>query len=63
MLVHYTRCITFAPSGKRKSRVNIMKKILFFILATVIAGIVSSCSSNQNCAAYGEKQRYQIERR
>lgn len=63
MLVHYVRCSTFVPSGKRKTRVNIMKKILFFLLATVIAGIVSSCSTNHNCAAYGEKQRYQIERR
>lgn len=40
-----------------------MKKILYLLLATVLMGIVSSCTSNQHCAAYGEKQRYQIERR
>jgi len=39
-----------------------MKKIIFFILAVVITGIVASCTSNQHCAAYGEKQRYQMER-
>jgi hypothetical protein len=40
-----------------------MKKLLFILLATVLLGIVASCTSNQHCAAYGEKQRYQIERR
>jgi hypothetical protein len=54
---------TFAHLIKRKSGANIMKKILFVILATALLGIVSSCTSNQHCAAYGEKQRYQMERR
>ena len=63
MFVHYLRCTNFAHLIKRKSGVNIMKKILFFILATVLSGIVSSCTSTQHCAAYGEKQRYQMERR
>jgi len=40
-----------------------MKKVLFVLLTVIVLGIISSCASNQNCAAYGEKQRYQIERR
>ncbi len=40
-----------------------MKKILFIVLTVIVLGIVTSCASNQRCAAYGEKQRYQIERR
>ncbi len=40
-----------------------MKKVVFALLTIVVLGIISSCASNQNCAAYGEKQRYQIERR
>jgi len=40
-----------------------MKKIIFLLLAVFVAGIISSCASGQRCAAYGEKQRYQIERR
>jgi hypothetical protein len=63
MLVHILISYTFAHLLKRKSGVNIMKKILFVILAAVLSGIVSSCTTNQHCAAYGEKQRYQMERR
>ena len=63
MFVHYLISRTFANLIKRKSGANNMKKILFFILATVLLGIVASCTSNNHCAAYGEKQRYQIERR
>ena len=63
MLVHYYISRTFARLNKRKSGVTIMKKILFVLLAAVFSSIVSSCTSNQHCAAYGEKQRYQIERR
>ncbi len=61
VLYHISR--TFAYPIKRKSGVNIMKKIVFFLLTIVLAGIVSSCTTNQHCAAYGEKQRYQMERR
>jgi uncharacterized protein YxeA len=39
-----------------------MKKVLYILLTIVILGIISSCASNKRCAAYGEKQRYQIER-
>lgn len=46
-----------------KIRDNPMKKILFVILAAMLTGIIASCTSNQHCAAYGEKQRYQMERR
>jgi len=63
MVVHYLINSNFAYLIQRKSGVNIMKKILFFILAAVLMGIVSSCTSGQHCAAYGEKQRYQMERR
>ena len=49
--------------NKRKQEIIIMKRIVFALLTIVVLGIVSSCASNQNCAAYGEKQRYQIERR
>jgi len=40
-----------------------MKKTLYFLLAVIVLGIVTSCASNRSCAAYGERQRYQIERR
>jgi len=63
MVVHYLINSNFAYLIPRKSGVTVMKKILFVVLATVLLGIVSSCTSNQHCAAYGEKQRYQIERR
>lgn len=63
MVVHYLISRTFANLIKRKSGVNTMKKILFVILGTVLLGILTSCTSNQRCAAYGEKQRYQMERR
>ena len=39
-----------------------MKKVLYLLLTVVILGIICSCTSNKHCAAYGEKQRYQIER-
>lgn len=63
MFVHILISSTFALPIKRKSGVKIMKKIIIVILATVLSGIVYSCTSNQHCAAYGEKQRYQMERR
>jgi uncharacterized protein YxeA len=40
-----------------------MKKILILMISLVVLSLVSSCMSNKSCAAYGEKQRYQIERR
>lgn len=40
-----------------------MRKIAILLLSVIVLGIVSSCTSNRGCAAYGEKQRYQMERR
>ncbi|MBL6949804.1 MAG: hypothetical protein ISR57_04075 [Bacteroidales bacterium] len=40
-----------------------MKKVIITVLSIVVIGmIISSCSSGQKCAAYGEKSRYQVER-
>ena len=40
-----------------------MKKVVIMVLSIVVIGmIVSSCTSGQKCAAYGEKSRYQAER-
>lgn len=40
-----------------------MKKIVIIALTLIVVGIiVSSCTSGQRCAAYGEHNRYQIER-
>jgi len=40
-----------------------MKKLLLTITAIVLfAAIFISCTSTSRCAAYGEKQRYQMER-
>ncbi len=40
-----------------------MKKVVIMVLSIIVIGmIVSSCSSGQKCAAYGEKSRYQVER-
>jgi len=35
-----------------------MKKIIV-LLVIVVAGLVCSCVSSNQCSAYGEKQRYQ----
>ncbi|MFH1298142.1 MAG: hypothetical protein ABIJ04_12895 [Bacteroidota bacterium] len=40
-----------------------MKKVIIMVLTIVVTGmIVSSCTTGQRCAAYGEKNRYQVER-
>ena len=40
-----------------------MKKVVIMIMTIIVVGmIVSSCSSGQACAAYGERSRYQVER-
>ena len=40
-----------------------MKKIIAIALTLIVVSIiVSSCTSGQRCAAYGERSRYQIER-
>ena len=40
-----------------------MKKILLTITVIVLLAVISvSCTSTNKCAAYGEKQRYQLER-
>jgi len=40
-----------------------MKKIAILLLSVMLLGLITSCTSNRGCAAYGEKQRYQMERR
>ena len=41
-----------------------MKKILAAITVIILFIVVfTSCTSTQKCAAYGERQRYQMERR
>ncbi len=40
-----------------------MKKIVVFLLVVFSFSIlISSCKSSQKCAAYGEANRYKIER-
>lgn len=40
-----------------------MKKIVILFLTIVVVGlIISSCTTGQRCAAYGERGRYQVER-
>ena len=40
-----------------------MKKIIVSISFILLIAIITvSCNSTQRCAAYGERQRYQIER-
>ena len=40
-----------------------MKKVIVAIsLFLLVAILAVSCNSTQRCAAYGERQRYQIER-
>lgn len=44
--------------------VKIMKKaVILFVTLVVISIIATSCMSSQGCAAYGERSKYQIERR
>lgn len=41
-----------------------MKKVLIILAAVVITALaVSSCKSSQDCPAYGETHRYQIEQK
>ncbi len=41
-----------------------MKKAVILLLTVVVLTIVAtSCMSSQGCAAYGERSRYQVERR
>jgi len=40
-----------------------MKKIAFFLLTIIVIGLITSCASSSRCAAYGERQRFQVERR
>jgi hypothetical protein len=41
-----------------------MKKAVILLVTLVVISILStSCMSSQGCAAYGERSRYQIERR
>lgn len=41
-----------------------MKKAVIILFTLVVISILStSCMSSQSCAAYGERSRYQIERR
>jgi len=63
LFVHIKAFRKFVHSIQRKSIDNDMKKILIVLIGTILLGLVYSCTSNQHCAAYGEKQRYQIERR
>ena len=37
--------------------------VMVFILILLSAIAVSSCKSKENCAAYGEAKKYQIEKR
>jgi len=40
-----------------------MKKFVVIMLAVFTLGIImSSCQSSQKCAAYGESNRYKVER-
>jgi hypothetical protein len=40
-----------------------MKKLAIIMLVTMSVGIImSSCKSSQKCAAYGEANRYKVER-
>ncbi|MBL7113332.1 MAG: hypothetical protein ISS19_15445 [Bacteroidales bacterium] len=40
-----------------------MKKVIIMVLTIIVIGmIVSSCTTGQRCAAYGERSRYQVER-
>lgn len=40
-----------------------IKKVVIMVLTIVVIGmIVSSCTSGQRCAAYGERSRYQVDR-
>lgn len=40
-----------------------MKKLFYFLLVTVILGVVlSSCRTSRPCPAYGESKYYQIEK-
>lgn len=42
---------------------SVMRKILVALTVIILFGIfLISCKSSERCAAYGEKQRYQIER-
>lgn len=39
-----------------------MKKFVLFVLTIVVlATILYSCKSTENCPAYGEKQKFQLE--
>jgi hypothetical protein len=41
-----------------------MKKLAVFFLATFVAALIlSSCKSQESCAAYGEAKKYKVERR
>jgi len=42
---------------------NMKKVILILMTFVTIAIVATSCMSTQGCAAYGERSRYQIERR
>jgi hypothetical protein len=47
-----------------KSSFKNMKKAVILLATIVVIGILaSSCMSNAGCAAYGERSRYQMERR
>ncbi|MBE0648216.1 MAG: hypothetical protein IH596_10580 [Bacteroidales bacterium] len=41
---------------------NIKKVVILAMTIVVVGLIVSSCTSGQRCAAYGERSRYQVER-
>ncbi len=61
-LVHIIKNHLFCTVVQRKPEPDIMKKTIYFFLAVIILGIIASCTSSRSCAAYGERQRYQIER-
>jgi hypothetical protein len=42
---------------------DMKKAVILFVTLVVLAIMVTSCMSSQGCAAYGERSKYQIERR
>lgn len=52
-------CENFCPTQNRS-----MKNVAIAFLVVIVASIfLSSCKSKERCAAYGEANKYQIERR
>ena len=42
---------------------DMKKAVILFVTLVVLTIVATSCMSSQGCAAYGERSRYQIERR